>query len=1099
MAKNTIKVDVVVDDKGTLKQVGNKAKQAAGGLDNVGTSAGTADRNIKGTAQASANATKNFSKMSQGMGGLVGVYATVAANVFALSAAFNFLKDAADLKVLEQGQIAYSASTGIAMKSLTNDIVAATNAQISFRDAAQSAAIGLASGLTQTQLKEIGTAARDVSIVLGRDVTDSFNRLVRGITKAEPELLDELGVVLRLETATKKYAAALGKNVKELTAFERSQAVALDTLGQVEEKYSVMLTDQQKLGNSIVKLGKAFEENLINPVKKGVIGALIPTIEFLSKNLLGLAGILTLLALPITKAIIPSMDQWAKNSKKSAEQARAAYASVKKEIKELEIAQQKIKQSADPGAAAQQALAGVKSKSTGIAKLQAGNSGALSPRELSSLLVAAEKGTGAVTKMSKDMQIQYIAALRAMKAQSETTAGAIQRRFKLMGQSLKIQFKGIEAAWKLTMAALQSAATKAAKGIDLVFKAMSWIGWILLGIDLAKAAYRKFFEWTETQAEKAARAARAAEEEANEVRETKYKSLNSELEQMAKNAKELQGLARSQAIGNVAGNIDLIEFSAALNENSEEAIKTVKLLRSNIRALGGDVSNMPNIIEDTFKIGGSEYINVEGIEGFLSFISMLQEAGQHSGNLRQNLKDIVDIENNLVNSKKQTTEFDGLIGKIQENILLSRKEGVTLSEDELQSLAEQEAKLGTLVEARKTALGISKNLENSEINLAIALRSASEEGSKLLQSKYEEEKIASKINEHIQQNTLYTKLNIDLGDDLIAKRGRELLLLREQLGVQNDKTRAAQAELDAVATKNALEQRTANVGLREKRAEGIPTLFKEQEGRAIAVQKEQIALERVQETYRQQEETLGRIIDKESTLYKETQDQMALTQVGIETQTEALDQAKRNLSDVGRIGLEVGNTLTNSMASAFDGLIQGTMTAKEAFASMATSILQNVAKMIAEMITLKLIQTSLGAMGGFGTSLGGFLGIPTGRYGGVMTPEPYRYGGVSKAEGYSMGGIARGKDAGYPAILHGTEAVVPLPNNRSIPVDLKGAGQNNSVVVNVSIDQQGNATQDKQASSNQAGNMGAAIAAAVQKELQNQKRSGGILNPYGAA
>jgi hypothetical protein len=187
------------------------------------------------------------------------------------------------------------------------------------------------------------------------------------------------------------------------------------------------------------------------------------------------------------------------------------------------------------------------------------------------------------------------------------------------------------------------------------------------------------------------------------------------------------------------------------------------------------------------------------------------------------------------------------------------------------------------------------------------------------------------------------------------------------------------------------------------------------------------------------------------------------------------------------------------MASAFDGLIQGTMTAKEAFASMATSILQNVAKMIAEMITLKLIQTSLGAMGGFGTSLGGFLGIPTGRYGGVMTPEPYRYGGVSKAEGYSMGGIARGKDAGYPAILHGTEAVVPLPNNRSIPVDLKGAGQNNSVVVNVSIDQQGNATQDKQASSNQAGNMGAAIAAAVQKELQNQKRSGGILNPYGAA
>ena len=125
------------------------------------------------------------------------------------------------------------------------------------------------------------------------------------------------------------------------------------------------------------------------------------------------------------------------------------------------------------------------------------------------------------------MQVQYIAALRAMKAESETTAGAIQRRFKLMGQSLKIQFKGLQAAWKLTMATMQAVATKAAKGIDLAFKAMSWVGWILLGIDLAKAAYRKFFEWTATEAQKAARAAEASENEANEARETRYKSLNS--------------------------------------------------------------------------------------------------------------------------------------------------------------------------------------------------------------------------------------------------------------------------------------------------------------------------------------------------------------------------------------------------------------------------------------------------------------------------------------------------------------------------------------------------------------------------------------------
>jgi hypothetical protein len=36
------------------------------------------------------------------------------------------------------------------------------------------------------------------------------------------------------------------------------------------------------------------------------------------------------------------------------------------------------------------------------------------------------------------------------------------------------------------------------------------------------------------------------------------------------------------------------------------------------------------------------------------------------------------------------------------------------------------------------------------------------------------------------------------------------------------------------------------------------------------------------------------------------------------------------------------------------------------------------------------------------------------------------------------GGIASGPDSGYPATLHGTEAVVPLPDGKTIPVEIKG-------------------------------------------------------------
>ena len=83
-------------------------------------------------------------------------------------------------------------------------------------------------------------------------------------------------------------------------------------------------------------------------------------------------------------------------------------------------------------------------------------------------------------------------------------------------------------------------------------------------------------------------------------------------------------------------------------------------------------------------------------------------------------------------------------------------------------------------------------------------------------------------------------------------------------------------------------------------------------------------------------------------------------------------------------------------------------------------------------------------------------------------------------------------------MLHGREAIVPLPDGKSIPVNLSGAGQINNISITIASD-------GRQQVSSGAGtdreneDLGRAIALAVQEELQNQKRSGGILSPYGVA
>ena len=62
--------------------------------------------------QASASAGRSFSSQAQGLGGLVGVYAAAAANVFAISAAFAALNRAAQFETIIRGTEQLAAAVG---------------------------------------------------------------------------------------------------------------------------------------------------------------------------------------------------------------------------------------------------------------------------------------------------------------------------------------------------------------------------------------------------------------------------------------------------------------------------------------------------------------------------------------------------------------------------------------------------------------------------------------------------------------------------------------------------------------------------------------------------------------------------------------------------------------------------------------------------------------------------------------------------------------------------------------------------------------------------------------------------------------------------
>lgn len=109
---------------------------------------------------------------------------------------------------------------GITTQASIQALQRMTRAQISWAEASKLAAIaqGSAVGTTFTS-------------------SQAFERLVLGIQKMEPELLDELGITLRREVAYKQMAQQLGKNTKELTDAEKKQAI----LNQIYEQSAVVM------------------------------------------------------------------------------------------------------------------------------------------------------------------------------------------------------------------------------------------------------------------------------------------------------------------------------------------------------------------------------------------------------------------------------------------------------------------------------------------------------------------------------------------------------------------------------------------------------------------------------------------------------------------------------------------------------------------------------------------------------------------------------------------------------------------------------------------------------------------------------------------
>lgn len=262
--------------------------------DRTGLTRGTAAGNVRGDS-------RDFARQAQGLGGLVHVYATFAANIFAVTAAFSALSKAADVTNMFESMKFMAAQTGINVRGLTKDLVALTDSAISVPDAARFANMGAAAGLTSVQMKDLAQGAKAAATVLGRDVADAMYRLTRATTKIEPELIDELGILVKAKDAYDAYGKSIGKAADDLTGAQRQQAYSIAVIKELKDKYGELFGQlaanpySKLLGTLQTESQKLFES--LNTF-------LGPVVKLLSENPTGLMIALgSVVSLLISKAI----------------------------------------------------------------------------------------------------------------------------------------------------------------------------------------------------------------------------------------------------------------------------------------------------------------------------------------------------------------------------------------------------------------------------------------------------------------------------------------------------------------------------------------------------------------------------------------------------------------------------------------------------------------------------------------------------------------------------------------------------------------------------------------------------------------------------
>lgn len=191
-----------------------------------------------------------------------------------------------------------------------------------------------------------------------------------------------------------------------------------------------------------------------------------------------------------------------------------------------------------------------------------------------------------------------------------------------------------------------------------------------------------------------------------------------------------------------------------------------------------------------------------------------------------------------------------------------------------------------------------------------------------------------------------------------------------------------------------------------------------------------------------------------------------------------MKNTEKELKDFEGMAVSVGDGIASEFGAAFSGILQGTTSLSEGLGNAFS----NIGKMFADMVMQMLAKWAmLQVMKGLfpGMAEGGVVSASGG--GGLPSLVP----------GFATGGIVKGPTMAMVGEGRFNEAIVPLPNGKSIPVEM-GGGAGNNIATNITVN-----VNNGQASSKTSGSQGNDLArnleGAVKQVIMREMQPGGMI------